>query len=175
MLSDYLVVARVARPQGIRGELKLEPLTNDPSRFEDLKTVYVRRGDTYVPYGFTFKRTGSGAVYASLSGVEDRTAAEALRGAELCVDREHAVRLGPDQDFICDLIGLRAFDSDGKELGTLTEVMQPGSADVYVLKRGRLETLVPALRSVVKEIDYARGVIVFDSARLKEVSVTNEG
>lgn len=174
MLSTHLVIARVAKPQGVHGEIKLIPITADVSRFEGLKKIWRRQNDAFVPCNIRVTRVEENAVYAFFDGITDRNEAEKLRDELIYIDRAHAVKPGPDSDFICDLIGLNAFDSDGRELGTLTDVLQPGGNDVYVLTRGRLEILVPALKSVVERIDYDEGVIVFNAARLKEVSVTNE-
>ena len=75
-----------------------------------------------------------------------------------------------------DLIGLEGVDSEGRSLGTLTEVMQPGGNDVYVFldRARRVETLVPALKSVVLSTDIEGGKMVLDAKRLQEVSVENE-
>ena len=82
--------------------------------------------------------------------------------------------LDEDSNFLCDLIGLPGVVSDGRDLGTLKDVMQPGGNDVYVFKGPLGEVLVPALRSVVEKVDLDAGEIRFDGKRLDEVAVFDE-
>ena len=175
-MKPYLAVGEVLKPQGIRGEIKLRPLTNDPMRFEDADTLFLEDKGVYTPAKARFVRFDGSAVYLKLEGVDDRDAAEALRGRLLYVDRAHAVPLDEGEYFIVDLIGLTGYSSDGRCLGTLTEVMQPGGNDVYVFldKARRVETLVPALNSVVLETDLEGGRMLLDAKRLSEVAVENE-
>ena len=175
-MKQYLAVGEILKPQGVRGELKLKPLTNDISRFEWLEDAYLEENGAYTPVRMAFVRYGDDAVYMRMDGVDDRNAAELLRGRLVYVDRAHAVELNENQHFIEDLIGLRGVDTDGNELGELTEVMQPGGNDVYVFRnrRARRETLVPALKSVILRVDLDAGVITLDAARLAEVAVSDE-
>ena len=175
-MNPYLAVAEVLKPQGVRGEIKLKPLTNDPGRFEDLKDAYFEENGAYRPVRMSLVRLDADAVYMRVAGVEDRNAAELLRGKLLYVDRAHAVELNENEHFIVDLIGLRGVDTEGNELGELTEVMQPGRNDVYVFvnRRTRKELLVPALKIVVLKTDLENGTMLLDAARLAEVAVEND-
>ncbi len=143
MQQEYLQIGEIVRPQGIRGEVKLRAMTEDMSR-------YARQ----------------------LEGVNDRDAAEALRGAEVYVDRRHAIKLGADENFVCELIGLRAVDETGETIGTLRDVLKPNAVcDVYVFNTPRGELMIPALKRVVKTVDVDAGVMTLDSAALAEVAV----
>ena len=103
--------------------------------------------------------------------MEDRDAAEKLRGNFSTSTRAHAVELDEDTNFLCDLIGLHGVDDEGGDLGTLRDVLQPGGNDVYVFEGPRGEVLVPALKSVVKKVDLEAGEMVLVAARLREVAV----
>lgn len=174
MQTTHLVIGEITKPQGVRGELKLRPITCDFERFNGLETAYLKRGDRFEEVHLTVNRVSPDAVFFNMEGIADRTAAERLRGELLYVDRAHAVELDEDSTFICDLIGLRGVASDGRDLGTLKDVLQPGGNDVYVFKGARGEVLVPALRSVVEKIDLDAGEIHFDAQRLDEVAVFDE-
>ena len=174
MRTSHLVIGEITKPQGVRGELKLRPITCDFSRFEGLDLAYLKRGDAYEPIRLTVNRIQPDAVYLNVEGVVDRNAAERLRGELLYIDRAHAVELDEDSTFLCDLIGLHGVVSDGRDLGTLKDVMQPGGNDVYVFKGPLGEVLVPALRSVVEKVDLDAGEIRFDGKRLDEVAVFDE-
>ena len=101
-------------------------------------------------------------------------AAERLRGEMVYVDRAHAVNSTRIPTFICDLIGLRGRATDGRDLGALKDVLQPGGNDVYVSAAHLGEVLVPALKSVVARVDLDAGEILFDARRLDEVAVFDE-
>ena len=172
MQSEYLLIGEITRPQGVRGEMRVRPYTDDPMRFEDLDEVYVKRGDKYEARGITFVRLNSDdVVIMRMDGVGDANAVEALRGEKLYVDREHAVELPKDADFIVDLIGCRVTDDEGNDYGKITDVMQPGGNDVYVISGRRGEVLVPALKSVVISVDTKAGEMLLSAARMREVAV----
>ncbi len=175
-MTDYLMVGEILKPQGIQGEVKVKPITADPLRFEDAEELYLKDENGYAPVGCRFVRFDGQAVYLKLEGVGDRNAAELLRGKFLYVDRAHAIELDEDEYFIADLEGLQGVDDEGRDLGVLTEVMQPGGNDVYVFtdRTKRRELLVPALKSVVLRTDLEAGVMTLSAARLKEVAVENE-
>ena len=175
-MKEYIEVGQILKPQGIKGEVKLMPLTDDPLRFEGENTFFLEENGAYTPVVTRFSRFDGQAVYLSVEGVNDRNAAEKLRGRYLLVDRAHAAQLDEDEFFIVDLIGIRGFDETGKSYGVLKEVMQPGGNDVYVFvdKAARKEYLIPALKSAVTLTDPEKGEMVFDSKRLSEVCVVND-
>ena len=174
MLSEYLMIGEITKPQGVRGEVKVRPCTCDPERFEGLETVYVEKDGGYAPLSIRVNRLGADAVFMNVEGVSDRDGAEKLRGTRLYIDRAHAVPLDEDTTFLCDLYGLRGLVDDGRDLGELAEVMQPGGNDVYVFRGPLGEVLVPALKSVVLKVDLEAGEMRLDGKRLDEVAVFDE-
>ena len=174
MLSTHLVIGEITKPQGVRGELKVRPITADPGRFEGLETAWLKRGDAYEPVRLTVSRVTPEAVFLYIDGIRDRTEAEKLRGELLYVDRAHALELDEDSTFLCDLIGLQGLTDDGRDLGRIRDVMQPGGNDVYVFRGPLGEVLVPALKSVVAGVDLEAGVMCLVGARLNEVAVFDE-
>ena len=174
MLSEYLMIGEITKPQGVRGEVKVRPCTCDPERFEGLETVYFEKDGAYRPVRVRVNRIGADAVFMHVEGVADRDAAEALRGTPLYIDRAHAVPLDEDTNFLTDLYGLRGLVDDGRDLGRLKDVLQPGGNDVYVFKGALGEVLVPALKSVVASVDLAAGEMRLNGKRLDEVAVFDE-
>lgn len=174
MLQTYLAVGQVLKPQGVRGEVKVKPLTDDPRRFLELERVFVREGDTYAPRAVRCTRVHDGFAYLLFESAQDREAAEGLRGALLFVDRAHAAELPEDANYIVDLVGCAVFDTQGQHLGTLLEVLQPGANDVYVIDTARGELLIPALKRAVPAVDVAARRITVDEKVLPEVAVYNE-
>ena len=171
MQSEYLLIGEITRPQGVRGEMRVRPYTDDPMRFEDLDEVYVKRGDKYEARGITFVRLNSDdVVIIRMDGVGDANAVEALRGEKLYVDREHAVELPEDADFIVDLIGCRVTD-DGNDYGKITDDAARRQRRIYVISGKRGEVSVPALKSVVISVDTKAGEMLLSAARMREVAV----
>lgn len=174
MLSSYLAIGEITKPQGVRGEVKLRPITCDPGRFEGLEQAFFRKGNEYVPFRMQVTRMAPDAVFLMVEGVANRDQAEKLRGEMVYIDRAHAVELDEDSTFLCDLMGLVGRDDAGRELGKIVDVMQPGGNDVYVFQGPLGEVLVPALKSVVKKVDLEAGVMLLDARRLDEVAVFDE-
>ena len=168
-MNDYLLLGAVVKPQGLKGEVKLRHETGDASRFLDLQTAWIRSGDDYAPVRVLSARLSGADVYLTLEGIEDRDAAEKLRGAALYTDRAHARPLSEGEVFLADLIGLEAVDTHGAAIGTLTSVLQNGAADVLVFQTPEGAMMAPHLKKLVKEITSDR--IVLDEAVLPEVSV----
>lgn len=167
MLDEYLVVGEVARPQGLRGELKIKPFTDNPDRFFDLKRIRV--GEEM--RNMHCVRVHEGYAYVRLEGVYSREAAEGMRGTLLYVHRDEAVELPEDTDFICDMIGCKATDTEGVAHGVLKEVLQPGGVDVYVFKSAKGELMVPAIKKVVLEVDVLAKRILLDAQGLRETAL----
>ena len=174
MLSEERMIGEITKPQGVRGEVKVRPCTCDPERFDGLEVVYIKKGERYAPINVTVNRLTPDAVFMNVEGVADRDQAEKLRGTMIYIDRAHAVALDDDTTVLCGLYGLAGAVNDGRDLGRLTDVMQPGGNDVYVFKGPLGEVLVPALKSVVLSVDLEKGVMLLDGARLDEVAVFEE-
>ena len=171
MLSEYILIGQVLRPQGIKGQVKVRPDTDDPERFDDLENVFMKQGDLYQPVSVDEVSVRDDGVYLRLNGASTRDEAEKQRNWMLYVDRAHAVELGEDETFICDLIGCKAVDTQGNELGKVKDVLQPGGNDVYVIKTPKGDMLLPALKHVIPTVDVENGFIVVDEKRLTEVAV----
>ncbi len=171
MLSAYILIGQVLRPQGIRGQVKVRPDTDDPGRFEELETVYIKKGSQYERVSVEDVSVREDGVYLRLNGAENRDEAEKQRDWMLYVDRAHARELAENETFICDLIGCRVMDLKGTELGKVTDVLQPGGNDVYVIKTPKGNMLLPALRHVIPAVDVENGIVTVDETRLPEVAV----
>ena len=168
---DYFRIGLFLRPHGVHGELKLLPLTDDISRFKQLSSAYIEAAEgCYRSCTVLSARvTGDNSVIVALDGTNTMDEAERFRNKYLCVDREHAVKLPEGAYFVKDIIGCRVVSSDGEELGKVEDVYETNANDVYVV-RGERKFAVPALKKLLKTVDVANGLIVFDSAVLSEVA-----
>jgi len=152
-MYEYLQIGKIVNTHGVRGEVRLIPLTDDPHRYDELDWVYVEIDNTKKKYAIDNLKYAKGSVIIKFSGVDTVEMANALRDCFVMVDRSHAVKLPEDSFFICDILGSTVWDENGAVLGQLTDVLQTGSNDVYVIKNGSgRELLLPALKSVVRKV-----------------------
>lgn len=160
-MEQYLEVGKIANTHGIKGEVKVIPLTDDPERFTKLRWVYLERNNELERLDIEGVKFLKGMVLLKFKQINDMNAAELVKGMVLKVDRKNAVKLPKDSFFICDLLGCEVLEEDGNRLGTLREVLKTGSNDVYVVEQeGRKDILIPALKSVVKEVDLEQRKLV---------------
>ena len=155
--SSAVCVGRVLVPHGLRGELKVESLTDFPERFRAGARLWLR-GE---PRRVRSSRWQGRAAYLQIEGVEDRTAAEALRGEELYVPRAMAIR-APDVYYQHDIVGLRVETSDGETLGGVESIFATGANDVFVVRSEQGELLLPAIDDVIKQVDLEGGRVVVE-------------
>jgi 16S rRNA processing protein RimM len=159
-MLEYLNIGQLINTHGVRGELKATALTDDPQRFLKLKWVYIDKNGTLEKYEIHSVKFFKQFVILKFDGIDSMEAAEKLKGFYLKVDRANAVKLPKNSFFITDLIGLKVFDEDNALLGILTDILQTGSNDVYIVKNDEgKEILIPALKSVVREILIEEGRI----------------
>ncbi len=170
--EGYLSIGQVLRPQGLMGQVKIRPDTDDPGRFSALSHLYLKQNkDAYVKVEVSNIKIRAGFVYLNLGEDQTVEAAEKRRDAMLYVPREESVPLTAFENFIVDLVGCVMFDTNGQEIGTVTDILQPGANDVYVVKTENGTLLVPALKHVVTEVDVSQKRMVAQADRLMEVSI----
>ncbi|WP_280183647.1 ribosome maturation factor RimM [Nocardia cyriacigeorgica] len=163
-----LVVGRVAKSHGVRGELVVEVRTDEPeARFAPGSTLRGRLARSKEVREFTVEsaREHSGRLLVQVAGVDDRTAADALRGTLFLVDSDD---LGPSQDpdefYDHELEGLRVELADGTAIGTVTEVLHSAAGELLSVRAaddGR-EILIPFVMAIVPTVSVADGLVVID-------------
>jgi 16S rRNA processing protein RimM len=164
MVADRLVaIGRVVRAHGVRGHLKVVPFGET---FEGLGAgdeVLARLPDGSIERLITVEVRIQRKWVLFLSR-EVRLAAEAQRlvGAEICVPESRLPPLAADEFYWHQLIGLEVMSVDGRRLGTIRQIIETGSNDVYVVQEGGEEVLIPALAEVVREVNLERRLMVVD-------------
>jgi len=162
----YLTVGRVVGVHGVRGELKVKILTDDPHRFGLLDRVFVGpEGQEPVPWLLAGYRLHTGRALLKLGGCDDRATAETLRGYLIQVPLEEAIPLEEGEYFEHQILGLGVWTASGEYLGEVVEIIYTGANDVYVAHNatpGRHEILIPAIEDVVLEVDVKAGRLVVE-------------
>ncbi len=159
--APRILLARVTGAHGIHGELVVRSFASPPENV----AAYGPLSDVDGRQQYTLKvvrLSPKGAVIARIAGISDRTAAAALRGLELYVDRARLPALDPDEFYHCDLIGLTAISPDGSIVGRVVGVSNYGAGDLLELQVGGLSTteLLPFTSAFVPSVELAQGRIV---------------
>lgn len=153
-------IGRLTKPHGLKGELVFLPYIDDFTLLPDLteQSVHLRHRTepdqtcSIVSWRYSHKR-----LLLSFHGYRTKEQADTLRNYEICVARQSFSSLPEGEYYWFDIEGLRVYDCNVRLLGTITEIIHTGSNDVYVVKNNAQEFLIPALQSVVRSIDIARG------------------
>ena len=160
-IEDLLQVGVITTTHGVRGEVKVFPTTDDPARFKKLKNVVLDTGKEMIDLEVAGVKFFKNMVIVKFKGIDNINDVEKYRKKSLYVTRENAVKLKKNEYFIADLIGLQAESDEGEDLGELSDVLQTGANDVYVLsKEGTDDLLLPAIKECVKEVDLENGKII---------------
>lgn len=153
---ELIVVGRVGRPHGLRGEMRIQPDTDFPERLTGLQQITLLKNEESMQASVVSIRPHGTGVLLKLEGIDTIESAARWRGAAVAVRREHAAPLEAGRHYVSEVLGLRVETEDGRILGTVAEVLRTGSNDVYVVKGAEREVLVPAISTVVLAIDLAR-------------------
>lgn len=160
-MKGRVSLGRIVAPHGLRGEVRVALESDFPARLPGRAVIVADVSDDKAPGWPTqveAARPGRGGLWLlRLRGVESREAAEAIRGKALWVEAESLLPLPEGRWYVHEIVGLRAFDEDGRELGRVAEVIQTPANDVYVVRGPQGEVLVPAVRSVVLRVEPAAG------------------
>jgi 16S rRNA processing protein RimM len=175
---SYLAIGHIIGPHGIKGEVKVELMTDFPERYRPGAEVFLAS----TPDGADARRVTMAVarrhherMLVKLNLTPDRNAAEALRGHYLLIPEDDAMPLGEHENYAHDVIGLRVETAEGEYVGDVAEIVFTPANDVYVLAGPQGELLIPATREVVQSVDLAsRTMIVNLPAGLREPAQADE-
>lgn len=165
-----MIVGKIVKPQGIKGEVKIEPMVADNNLFQNFQDVLID-GKT-----FTIKsaRVHQGFVYLAFNEVHDRNSSEALRGKMVEVSKHELPNLENDFYYIADLEGCEIFFEDGEKFGKIYDVQNFGASDVLFIKSGSEEVLCPFLKKVFVEVDVHSKKIIANKKLFLEVTQSED-
>jgi 16S rRNA processing protein RimM len=163
----FLILGRILRPHGIRGELRLQIVTQFPERISSLEKVYIGEdpydADSATVFEIDGARRHHDQVLVRLKEITTRNEAEIYRNQLLMVAFEDAVPLEDDEYYLFQIIGADVVTKDGTKLGRVSEILETGANDVFLVKGGIYgEVLVPDIDDVVLDIDIDRQLVTVD-------------
>jgi 16S rRNA processing protein RimM len=154
-MKNFMSVGQIGKTHGLKGEVKVFPLTDTLERFKKLKSVYID-GEIRKVEGCKLQ---SDKVILKIEGIDSIEQAELYRNKYLMVSREDAVKLPEGSYYVADLIDCSVYEEDGEELGKVYDVLHTPGNDVYWVK-GNKEVLIPVLKHIIVSIDINKRVII---------------
>ena len=151
---EYIEIGQIVNTNGLKGVVKVNPFTDDISKFEELKYVYIQLKNELKKVKIEQVRYNKNQVLLKLEGIDSIEEAKKYRNFYLKTEKESQEDLGEDTYYIVDLIGLDVYTDKNEYLGKIEDVFPTGSNDVYVVKDNLgKQILIPAIADVVKEVD----------------------
>ncbi len=156
-----LEIGQIVNTFGIKGMVKVKPFTDDIRRFDELKTVYIEKNSNQTEYEIEEVKYHKDMVLIKFKEIDKVEQAEMLRNSYLTVSRESVEKLEEGRYYIVDLLGLEVYTDEQILLGTLEDIFNTGSNDIYVVKdkQGK-QILLPAIQDVIKQIDIENKKII---------------
>jgi 16S rRNA processing protein RimM len=170
--ENLLLAGEVVRPHGLDGRLKIRSYAQSEKSFLQSGTIFLkpRSGGTRA-FTVASVRPHKNILLLTLKGLDSLEEAEEYRGAAVFIRRDSLVQEETDEYFWFDLIGLEVYLDTGKYIGTIHHILPTSGNDVYVVREGETEVLVPAIHEVVKEIDLdARKMIITEMEGLLDLN-----
>ena len=155
------LIGYILKPQGLKGELKVESVTPYLERFNRLDRVFLQLKEKKQTYSIENVRILDRFVHLKFTEINSRDDAELLRTAEVLIEEKDLIQPSQDEYFIHDLIGCQVISENNDVIGVLSDVVQMSSNDVYVLKNGEgIEILIPATKEIVKRVNVGQKQII---------------
>ncbi len=167
-MKTELTIGKVLKPHGLKGDVKIETFSSNPARFSVLKRLKLDG----VEYKIRRLTLDGSFGTLGLEGVNDMDAAELLRGKMISVSRSDLPKLEAGNYYIADLLGIDVYVS-GERIGEIIDVLQYGSADVYVVKTQDSTCSFPALKQLIRSVDIENGEMALDDMVFRRVVVYN--
>lgn len=160
--SERVAIGYITRTKGVRGDVKVEVLTHRLSRFDELSQVVLqKKGQEDRPLRIEYWRPESPGILMKFAGIDTpEEARETLAKGYITIAPCEVAPLPEDTFYIADLVGCAVEDESGRYLGKIAEVLQMPSTDVYLIRDGRREVLIPAIGDFIAEISISRRQLV---------------
>ena len=153
-MEEYLEIGQIVNTFGIKGQVKVVPFTDDITQFDTLKQIYIEKRKNLELFEIEKSNYHKNMIILKLKGIDTPKQAESLRNCYIKINRKDARKLPEGTYFIVDLIGLDVYTDEEKLLGTLEDIYNAGSSDIYVVRTSEgKQILLPAIKDVIKKVD----------------------
>ena len=157
-MDKEIIIGKIVAPHGVRGDIRILPLTEKPDLFLDLEYLLLEGGKKLTVKNARFQKR---MILVTTKEITSMNEAELLRDKNIYIKAEDLPELEDDEFYVADLVGIPVYDLEGKQIGTFKDSLSTGSNDVYIIAvLGAKDILVPALKEYFKEINLAEKRIV---------------
>ena len=157
-MDKEIIIGKIVAPHGVRGDIRILPLTEKPDLFLDLEYLLLEGGKKLTVKNARFQKR---MILVTTKEVTSMNEAELLRDKNIYIKAEDLPELEEDEFYVADLVGIPVYDLEGKQIGTFKDSLSTGSNDGYIIAvPGAKDILVPALKEYFKEINLAEKRIV---------------
>lgn len=157
-MDKEIIIGKIVAPHGVRGDIRILPLTEKPDLFLDLAYLLLEGGKKLTVKNARFQKR---MILVTTKEITSMNEAELLRDKNIYIKAEDLPELEDDEFYVADLVGIPVYDLEGKQIGTFKDSLSTGSNDVYIIAvPGAKDILVPALKEYFKEINLAEKRIV---------------
>lgn len=161
MKQEYFEIGQIVNHFGIKGMVKVNPYTEDISKFEKLKNILLEKEGKLTQIEIEEVKYSKNQILLKIKGINTIEEAEKYRGCYLKIARKDAKKLPKDTYFIADLIGLSVYTEEGILLGKVDDIYNSGANDIYVVKaENGKQILLPAIKDVIKQVDLEQEKII---------------
>ena len=160
-MQEYFEVGQIVNTFGLKGEVKVKPFTDEITRFDDFKKVYIEKKGQLQEIEISSVRYQKTLVLVKFKGIDNIDQAEKIKGLFLKINRKDAKKLPEDTYFIADLLGLDVYTDENELLGKVDDIYSTKSNDIYVIKNkiGK-QILLPGIKEVIKDVDFENQRII---------------
>ncbi len=162
LTDEMITVGKISGTHGIRGHLRIHSYSGNLDSLRNCTTVTLARPGSHTHSTFTVQdvRPHKGGFIVKLGGFDNINQVEQLVGSDLLLQRNHLPETGDGEYYWCDLIGLTVETDTGRVLGTISDIFETGSSDIYVVSGTGREYLIPAVAHVISTVDLESGRMV---------------
>lgn len=150
---ENVVVGYVLRAHGVRGNVLVKPLTDNPNRFEEIDEIMIEKAGRIEPYRVSDRTASPKGWILKFDGIDTRDEAEKLKGAYLLIRTEELPELEDGSYYDFDLVGIEVFTVSGEKLGRIIEINKYPANDVYIVEGDAGRLMLPATREIVRKVD----------------------
>lgn len=161
--DELIAIGRIIKAKGLRGELKVESLSDTEHRFEFLESVFIeQKNGLIVTKTVETTKSNGNNVIVKLKDIDDRTAAEAYHGAYIYVDRRNIAPLTQDSYYIFELEGMDVIDTAGNKIGKVLRVDKYPANDVIIIGMEKEDIMIPAVKHCILSVDNQKNQMTVD-------------
>jgi len=157
--SNFVLIGKITKVRGLKGQMKVYPLTDFPEQFAELDGVYVDSGDSWKAYQISKASFSGNQIFLNFKGVDTPEEAGALVGSEIYMEDELRMELPQDNFYFDEIEGFKVISAAGEEIGVLVDVYHFPASDTLAVDRKGREVLIPFVKALVPEIDFESGII----------------